>query len=382
MLYRRREPERLAAQGDALCRPLAGTGRQRHLSPALALLLAFLTTGGCTQYQFRASDLPSELLPPRVIDVQKVNLSSVSDAPVSQEVVQPGDVIEVSMVTDYRELTSTTTPVRITDDGAAVVPLIGPVQVAGLTLQQAERAIAAEGQARGLFRNPVVTVTMKQPRTVQVTVVGAVDQPGVYPLARGNASLMAALVAAGGLAEEASSEVEIRRTAAGPSIGFDPALEGLGVVPASYEQTAGMSVMKVDLLAPVSPNPEARRLYDGDVIHVVRQPVHNVYVLGLVRKPGEFSMPPGEQLRLLDVIAMAGGASNPVADKVLVVRHPPDGSAPVNIKASIQQAKAGSDNLVLAAGDTIMIEQTPETVLIDALRSVVRFTFGGSTALF
>lgn len=378
------------------------TGRKRNRKPqgsprerpcafmhgACILLLAAAATGaGCSQHHYRVANLPPELVAPRAINLQKVNLSSLSGSPISQETVQPGDVIEVSMVTDFTKLASTTTPLRVGEDGAVIVPLIGHVRVAGLTLQEAEQTIAAEGHARGVFRTPAVTVTMKQPRTVQVTVVGAVDKPGVYPLARGNASLMAALVAAGGLAGEASSEVEIRRGAFGGVAGFHPSLDGQpsqGVIPVNYHQPAMdlPQVVKVDLLSPTPRNPEVRQLFDGDVVHVAQQLPRNVYVLGLVRKPGEFPIPPGEQLRLLDVIAMAGGASNPVADKVLIVRQSADQEAPVNILASIRQAKAGTDNLPLAPGDTISIEQTPETVFIDALQSVVRFTFGGSTALF
>ncbi len=353
----------------------------------ILLLAALAVGGGCSQHHYRVADMPPELTAPQPINLQKINLSSLSDPPISREIVQPGDVIEVSMVTDFTKLTTTTTPLRVPDHGAVAVPLIGPVRVAGLTLEDAERAIAAEGHARGVFRNPAITVTMKQPRAVRVTVVGAVDEPGMYTLARGNASLMAALVAAGGLAEEAGSEVEIRRAAFGAVAGheYNPAGHGApGVVPATYNgpPAGSPAVLKVDLLAAASQHPEARQLYDGDVVHVARQPRRNVYVLGLVRKPGEFTMPPGEQLRLLDVIAMAGGASNAVADKVLIVRHTAENDEPVNILASIRQAKSGTDNLTLAPGDTVMIEQTAETMFLDALQSVVRFTFGGSTALF
>jgi polysaccharide export outer membrane protein len=357
-----------------------------HGTTALLLVTAAIS-GGCTQHHYRVSNLPPELFAPQQVNLQKINLSSLSDPPISREIVQPGDVIEVSMVTDFTKLTATTTPLRVPDHGAVAVPLIGYVRVAGLTLEEAERAIAAEGHARGIFRNPAITVTMKQPRSVRVTVVGAVDEPGVYTLARGNASLMAALVAAGGLAEEAGSEVEIRRGGSSALAGYESVPDGhdvSGVVPAAYHQPAAAppQIVKVDLLTPATQHPQARQLHDGDVVHVAQQPRRNVYVLGLVRKPGEFEMPPGEALRLLDVIAMAGGASNMVADKVLIVRQTAASETPVNILASIRQAKSGTDNLSLAPGDTVVVEQTPETIFVDALQSVVRFTFGGSGALF
>ena len=63
-----------------------------------------------------------------------------------------------------------------------------------------------------MFRNPCITVTMKQCRTRKVTVVGAVNKPGTHELPRGSSSLMAALLAAEGLSKEAGTEVEIRHT--------------------------------------------------------------------------------------------------------------------------------------------------------------------------
>ena len=49
-------------------------------------------------------------------------------------------------------------------DGTVAVPLIGPVGVAGRTLEDAERIIGREGINRGIFPAPSVTVTMKEQR--------------------------------------------------------------------------------------------------------------------------------------------------------------------------------------------------------------------------
>ena len=146
------------------------------------------------------------------MDPQCINLSGLADQSVSAEVIQPGDVLDVTMITDYTKLTTTTAPVRVADDGSIAVPLVGRVGVGGLEVKQAEQVVNAESVARGVFRTPCITVTMKQCHTSRVTVVGAVNSPGMRELPRGSTSLMAALLAAGGLDKEAGTDVEIRHT--------------------------------------------------------------------------------------------------------------------------------------------------------------------------
>jgi polysaccharide export outer membrane protein len=97
--------------------------------------------------------------------------------------------------------------------------------------------------------------------------------------------------------------------------------------------------------------------------------------LGLVTKPGEFPFPPNQELRVLDALAIAGGCSSPVAEKVLVIRHLPNHKEPVKIAVSIQAAKSGQENITLAPDDTVMVEQTPETVVLDLLKTFIHFGF-------
>ena len=61
-----------------------------------------------------------------------------------------------------------------------------------------------------MFQKPHVTVTMKRQRKNAIMVIGAVKEPGLKELPRGSCSLLAALVSAGGLSEDAGTDVEIR----------------------------------------------------------------------------------------------------------------------------------------------------------------------------
>ncbi len=123
-------------------------------------------------------------------------------------------------------------------------------------------------------------------------------------------------------------------------------------------------------------------LRDGNVVHVAKRSFKPIYVQGLVRKPGEFEYPFNQDLRMLDALALAGGTSNPVANQVLVLRQSPEKPEPVRIALSIQGAKGGSDNLRLAPGDTVMVEQTTATVIVNAVQTFFRIGFSAALPMF
>jgi polysaccharide export outer membrane protein len=96
-------------------------------------------------------------------------------------------------------------------------------------------------------------------------------------------------------------------------------------------------------------------------------------------------MPLDQDIHLLDAIAMAGGMKSPVADKILIVRREDKQAQPIFIKASMSKAKKnGLENIRLAAGDTISIEQTPATAVVDAFNKLFRVSLGlaGRSVIF
>jgi len=315
--------------------------------------------------------------------IDTINLSGLADPPAQTDAICPGDVLEVSMLTDYSKLALTTTPVRVAQDGSVEIPLVGRVSVAGLEMEQAEQTIAAEARSRGIFRNPCITLTMKQPRTNKVTVVGAVNSPGVRELPRGSSTLLAALVAAGGLSKEAGQDVEIRHTrppvgaplAPGRPQGSLLSHEELLVAPEGV-------VERVDLATAARLRKAPYLLEDGDVVHVFRRQLEPISVLGLVHKPGEFEFPANRSLHVLDAIALAGGTSNPVADKVLLIRRPVGQPDPANIAVSLRGAKEGAENLQLQPGDTVVVEQTAATVVVDTIQTFFRVGFTSALPIF
>lgn len=104
--------------------------------------------------------------------------------------------------------------VRVDANGQIGFPLIGMVNVAGLSPEQVSTLI--EGRLSGQYvRDPEVTIALEQSANRSVTVYGQVQQPGVYPVL-GTSSLLKAVASARGLQEYANSrDVVVLRTVNG-----------------------------------------------------------------------------------------------------------------------------------------------------------------------
>jgi polysaccharide export outer membrane protein len=126
-------------------------------------------------------------------------------------------------------------------------------------------------------------------------------------------------------------------------------------------------------------------LKDGDVVRVETRDPTPISVIGLVKKPGQYDMPVGQPVHVLDAIAMAGERSNEWADKIYITRHVKGENEPVVIQTSVAQAQHNNEhNIRLAPGDVVSVEKTPQTVLNDIFRSIIRFSFvaGGRVPVF
>ncbi len=86
--------------------------------------------------------------------------------------------------------------VRVNSNGMISLPLIGTLAVGGMTAQEAESTIAAK-LASDYLQNPQVSLFIKEFTTQRVTIEGAVNKPGIYPL-RGETTLLRSLAIAGG----------------------------------------------------------------------------------------------------------------------------------------------------------------------------------------
>jgi polysaccharide export outer membrane protein len=97
---------------------------------------------------------------------------------------------------------------RVSEGGTITYPLIGTVQIGGLTISGAEKKIAGALKDGGFVQQPQVNIVLIQVRGNQVSVLGQVNRPGRFPLETFNTRVSDMLAAAGG-ATSAGDDVVI-----------------------------------------------------------------------------------------------------------------------------------------------------------------------------
>jgi polysaccharide export outer membrane protein len=121
-------------------------------------------------------------------------------SPVVEYTIQPEDVLQITVYEEPDLLTKA----RVAMSGEIHFPLLGRVQVAGLSLMEAQEKIE-ELLEKDYLVNPQVQVFIETYHVRDVFVTGAVNQPGSYPLPAGKTTtLMEAIAMAGGFNEEAA----------------------------------------------------------------------------------------------------------------------------------------------------------------------------------
>lgn len=209
----------------------------------------------------------------------------------------PGDVLDVSEF-HSPEFRST---VRISQAGTVILPMIGEIGIGGLDEEGASRVIAASFVDKGILLHPQVHVFATQFAGQDVSVLGEVTRPGVYPYTEHH-RLLDLIAAASGLNATAGSVVTIYRRAA-PNAPQMVALD--------FE--AGTDA--------AAHNPE---LAPGDTVRVGRAQL--VYVVGDVIRPGGFTVDPQQKLTVLEALSLAWGPSqNAAGKKALLIREQTDG---------------------------------------------------------
>ncbi|WP_240761623.1 polysaccharide biosynthesis/export family protein [Nitrosococcus wardiae] len=107
--------------------------------------------------------------------------------------IGPSDLLHID-VFQVPELSQT---VRVNSQGFISLPLIGSVQVNGLTNQQLEEALA-KLLGEKYLQDPQVSVFIEEYASQRVTVEGAVIKPGIYPI-QGRTTLLQAIASAQGV---------------------------------------------------------------------------------------------------------------------------------------------------------------------------------------
>jgi len=259
---------------------------------------------------------------------------SLLDAAVDEKsyVVGPGDILLLNLLGELNY----NYQITITPEGTAFIPSVGSVQVSGLTLKQAKEKMIVKVLTR--YKGVEVTVTLIGLREFVVSVVGEVQEPGIYP-ARASQRVVDLIYQAKGLAKGASKRnIQVKRR------------DGT-VLWVDFE--------KFQRAGDYKRNPY---LLEGDVIFVpVRQKeIGRLGIYGAVRLPGEFEFCPGDSL--FDLIELGQGVrDDALLEEAELQRLNPDGSTQT-IKLNLSELYAsnpGPQNIPLQPEDRVFIRFKP-----------------------
>lgn len=230
-------------------------------------------------------------------------------------------------------------------DGQLHLPIVGPFQAAGLTLEEIEDALRQH--VANYIRDPQLTVDVLRYESQKFHVLGEVNKPGTFPV-DGDTTLLEAIGLAGGAKSEAN-------------------LESAYVI---RNQTL-LPISLGDLLL----RGDTRRnvfMRSGDLVYVPSTLDMKVYVLGEVPKPGAFPMPTG-RLSLAQALAEAGGLKHVEARQraIRVVRG--GWSEPTVYTVSYETVLAHGDAILLQPGDRIVIEPTGLTAASRYMQQLLPF---------
>ncbi len=235
--------------------------------------------------------------------------------------LSPGDVVLVEVLY-MEELSQRST---IDNSGAIRFPLIGEVQVEGLTAIELEELMVKKLTESALLKDPEVLVHIVEYSGKPFHMIGQIDRPGEYSMSQ-QLTLMDAILVAGGLDYTAGSYGYLHRRLPDSEAELAPA----NVLLRRPEvASAGTEVLKFDLepLKFGGVLPENPVLKKGDVFVVPSRPLTEFYVIGEVVTPGRYEIPAGEPLFVSQAIAQAGGPMRTAkTSRGMMVRVADDGT--------------------------------------------------------
>jgi polysaccharide export outer membrane protein len=96
---------------------------------------------------------------------------------------------------------------RVDSKGRVNLQLVGPVNVAGMTIEEAELAVENAYRDQRFLRDPQVTIVVEEYAAREVIVQGEVVQPGRIPLPiESGMTVLDAITKAGGFTDQAKGE--------------------------------------------------------------------------------------------------------------------------------------------------------------------------------
>lgn len=307
-------------------------------------MLTALGVGGCaaappSQHALvpAAASAPVAQLPaPSELNQTLAAVAVQAAAPVGDYRIGPEDLLQITLF-NIPEGESSATPrvtdARVSQQGVITLPLLGEIPASGRTTAELER-ILKERYATYL-RTPLVGVTVKEYRSQRVSVIGAVQRPGVFELT-GPKTLIDLLSMAGGVSPTAGRQVHLYRQ--GPN-GRESQIFDLYTL----------------LRRPDADPAELAKLIvqAGDIVNVPEAGMF--FVDGAVKRPGSF--PLNRPYTLSQALSAAGGVDFELAktSEITVIRRQ-GGTDMATVSYNFDAIKAGqAPDPAIEAEDVIVV---------------------------
>lgn len=240
---------------------------------------------------------------------------------------------------------------QVDQDGNVKISLLSkPVPAAGSTTFQLASLMSEEFKKQQILRDPSVSVLIVRQMTQNVSILGAVMRPGVYPIEKPT-TLMDLISQSGGLAPNAGNTLTITHH-----------IEASGSNALSAGATSNASTTAtVNLTSLLSAKDPAANvgIHAGDVVTINTAPV--VFVVGSVIKPGAFAVQDRRsEMTVLQAVAMAEGPA-PAASlsKAIIIRQSSSSSERQEIPLDLKKVMRGKDkDQVLEANDILFVPQS------------------------
>ena len=307
------------------------------------------------------------ILPLAVIGLQAADSPQPSIGVNGVYLVGPGDVLRVT-VFEVEELSNT---VVVSPKGTISPPLLEEFSVAGITAREIEAKLEQMYEG-GYLRDPQISVVVSEFRSQPVSVLGAVERPGVYQL-QGRRRLLEVLAMSGGLGKDVGDTITIsRRPGSGSSFTGPGSARGEPASAASGEEIE-VSVRNM-LLTP--DNDDANPLIQPhDVIQVSKAGI--VYVMGAVEKAGGYTIKDQEKITVLRAVSLASGLGRHASPQKARIIREVDGKKQ-RIHVRIKDVIAGrSPDPELAANDILYIpDSRAKSVLSRSVEAMIQVGTG------
>jgi polysaccharide export outer membrane protein len=247
---------------------------------------------GIRQAEAQAIDAATSAAQSQTTSASTIVSVGLVESPMSGP-IGPGDLVEISEfhTPGFR------TVGRVSTAGTVTLPMVDEVNVLGLNERGSERKIEEALVSKGMLLHPHVSVFVIGQAGQDVSVLGEVARPGVYPYTLHH-RLLDLISAASGLSQSAGRLVNVFHRD-NPQTPHPVVLD-----PGGTDTSADH-------------NPE---LMPGDTVQVSRAGL--VYVIGDVVRPGGFPVDPAQGLTVVQALSLAWGPSqNAATGKALLIRE-------------------------------------------------------------